>query len=231
MKRIMCLIFLLLISCAPVPVNPTPVPVSPTPAFTNPPSVPISSVFTYNQKCPHVCWLGINPGVTTIEEARTLLSSSSQIDQNSYINNAAGLRADWYLDRKQSLSNSVSVAVKNGVVQDIYIGFYTIVKIEEFIDLIGEPDEISVSKIYAAEAPRYIDYVVCYTSMNALIFVSTTNETGPDAEDSVEFLNLNIAPDDPSLPIWILELNEFRQPWLGFGHLEEYLLHAQPKLQ
>jgi len=220
MKRIMCLIFLFLISCAPVPASLTPVTVSPTPAPTNPPSVPMSSVFTYNQKCPHVCWLGINPGVTTAEEARTILNSSSQIDQTSYISNGEGFRFVW--NSRYPLKNRVSIAVKNGIVQDIYIDFYTIVKIQEFIDLIGQPDEISIRKVQVPDA-RFIDYILYYTSMNALIFVSTNNETGPDIEDSVNFLNLNIAPDDPSLPMWISEQNEFRQPWLGFGHLEEYL--------
>jgi hypothetical protein len=214
--RIMCLIFLFLTSC-------TPAPASPSPAYSSlPPSVSMSSAFTYNQECPHGCWLGINPGVTTAEEARTILSSSRQIDQNSYINDAAGFRVDWYMDRRQSLSNSVGIAVENGVVQKLNFGFYTIIKIREFIDLMGEPDEISVSKIYAAEAPRYIDYVVYYTSMNALIFVSTTNEAGPDIEDPVKILYLNISPEESTRLNFMADQN-LRQPWLGFGHLEEYL--------
>ncbi len=217
MKKIMCLIFLFLTSCAQAPASPSPVYSSP------PPLVPLSSVFTYNQKCPHVCWLGINSGVTTIEEARTILSSSSQIDQDSHINDAAGLRVEWYLDSRQSLPIRVGVAVENGVVQKINFGFYTLVKIQEFIDLMGQPDEISVTEIQAPDA-RYIDYVLYYTLMNALIFVSTNNETGPNMEDPVTILYLNINPDEANLLSFMAGQN-LRQPWLGFGHLEEYLLH------
>ena len=41
---------------------------------------PTMKVFEFSNRCSHICWLGINPGSTTSEEAKALLRSSKQID-------------------------------------------------------------------------------------------------------------------------------------------------------
>ena len=135
----------------------------------SPPLIPVSSSFTYNQECPHVCWLKINPGVTTVEETKTILNSSSQIDQTSYIEDDTGLRLEWYSDIRQSLPIRVGIVSENEVVQKLYFDFNTIVKIREFIDLMGEPDEISVKQELWVDGVN-TDYIIYYTSMSACIF-------------------------------------------------------------
>ena len=224
MKRIICLIFLFLTSC-------TPWYASPPPEYTSTPSlIPISSTFTYTKDCPHICWLGINPGVTTAEEALALLSSSSQIDQSSYVDkNETGVRVEWHTKQMGINPIRVGVVFENGIVNSISFDFGIYVKIGEFIDIIGQPDEISINK-NAAEMPRYMNYVVYYTSINALIFVNVTDIAGPDIDDPVTILYLNISPDKAK-PLSFMSGQNLRQPWLGFGHLEEYLLHTQPELQ
>jgi hypothetical protein len=231
MKRIMCLIFLLLTSCAPVPVNPPPASASPSPVYASPPaSVPMSSAFTYDHECPHICWLGINPGVTTVEEAKTIIYSSNQFvegtddESDNPVDNKIGFGVDWHTEQMGAGSTRVGMVFENGVVQDINFSFYTYVMIQEFIEVLGKPNEINIRIMQAPDA-RYINYILYYTSMNALIIVSAHNETGPDVEDSVDVLYLNISPDDPIasdiINFWLGQ--DLRQPWLGFGHLEEYL--------
>jgi len=212
----MCLIFLFLTSCAPATASPPPEYASPLPP------IPMSSAFVYTKECPHVCWLGINPGVTTTEDALVLLTSSSQIDQSSYIDdNETGIRVEWHTKQMGVNPIRVGMVYENGIVNSINFYFGIYVKLQEFIDLIGQPDEISISK-NAAEMPRYMNYAVYYTSINALIFVNTTDMTGPDIDDSVTILYLNITPDEAT-PLSFMSGQNLRQPWLGFGHLEEYL--------
>ncbi len=40
--------------------------------------------FKFNENCLHICWLGINPSITTAEEAKHILKESSQIDNQWY---------------------------------------------------------------------------------------------------------------------------------------------------
>jgi hypothetical protein len=189
----------------------------------------MNSAFTYNQECPHICWLGINPGVTAAEDALVLLSSSSQIDQSSYIDkNETGVRVEWRTKQMGINPIRVGMVFENGIVNRINFSFGIYVKIQEFIGLMGQPDEISIREVKASDA-SYIEYIVYYTSMNALIFVSTSNETGPDIDDAVSVLYLNITPDEAN-PLSFMSGQNLRQPWLGFGHLDEYLLRAPPEL-
>jgi hypothetical protein len=169
-----------------------------------------------------VCWLGIDPGVTTAEEALALLGSSSQIDQDSFEKNETGARVEWHSEPGISNQARVGMVFENGVVQSINFMFLVPVKIQGFVDLFGEPDEISIMENVAPDA-RYIDYFVYYTPEKIVMFVLIASENGPDPSDFIRDLYLNINPDDPNAPHWMLDYKDLRQPWLGFGHLDEYL--------
>jgi hypothetical protein len=230
MKKIICLFFMLLTSCAQAPASPSPAPANPSPVPTSPPSIPVSSSFVYNQECPHVCWMGIDPGVTTVEEAKTIIYSSNQIvegsddEEDNPEGNKIGFGVDWHVKQMGALPTRVAMGFENGIVTTISFSFYGPIKIQEFIDLFGEPDEINIRKMQAPDA-RYINYVLYYTSMDALIFITNYDESGANPNDPVDILYLNISPDDPvaSDLINFMVGQDLRQPWLGFGHLEEYL--------
>jgi len=218
-KKIICLVFILLTSCVPAPAS--------QPSVLASSSLDsVSSSFVYSEKCPYVCWLGISPGKTTAEEALKLLRSSDQIDQDSYIGkNETGLRVEWHTEQMGAHSTSVGMIFENGVVNKINFSFPSTVKIREFIDLIGMPDEISVEKDQTIEAACCIAYIVYYTSAKALMFAyaPVIDGNGPNEEDSINTLYLNMSADDPNGPQRLLDHKDLRQPWLGFRHLEEYL--------
>ncbi len=203
MKKVIitCMFFVLLISCT---------------------STPVSPPFVYNQECPHVCWLGINPGITTVEETRTLLSSSNQIDQASYTEDESGIGVEWFTKQMGVHSASVGIVLDKETVKSINFLFPTSVKVQEFIDLLGEPDQISIRKVKTPEV-TYFEYAIYYLIPKTLIFAFTTDENGPNPGDSVDIVYLNTDPDDPNVQNWFLQHKDLRQPWLGFGHLEEYL--------
>lgn len=204
--RVICLFFVLLTSCAPAPVIPP---------------------FEYNQKCPNVCWLGINPDITTAEEARKLINSSNQIDQGSSIEDKNGVSVEWFTKQMGVNPARVGMVLDNGKVSSLNFLFPAGVQIQEFIDLLGEPDEIRVRKVEAAEL-TYIEYIVYFTSIKAVALASSKSDDDPSLEDWAELLILNNWSDDPNAPNWLLQHKDFHQPWLGFGHKDEYLKHVVP---
>ena len=104
MKTILWLAFVLLTSCST--------------ASTGSPSL------VYNRDCPHVCWLGLKPGVTTAVEARSLLRSSSQINQTSYREDPSGFTVDW-ASRPNSEPTAVGLGIdEKGVVKTIYLKLF-----------------------------------------------------------------------------------------------------------
>ena len=214
---------MLLTSCVQAPESLLPMTVTPPP-------ITVSSSFVYNQECPHLCWLGINPSVTTDREALVLLSSSNQIARDSLEKNETGARVEWHSMPGISNQARVGIVFENGVVESINFMFLGPVKIQEFVDLFGEPDEISIRKVQAPDA-RYIDYFVYYTSKKIVMFVLAAGENGPDPSDSISDLYLNINPDDSNAPWWMLDYRDLRQSWLGFGHLDEYLKNRPSPLE
>jgi hypothetical protein len=60
------------------------------------------------------------------------------------------------------------------------------------------------------------------------VFAFTKDENGPYIEDSVDILYLNIDSGDLAVSNWLLTHKGLRQPWLGFGHADEYLKHDFP---
>lgn len=212
MKKIMCLIFILLTSC-------TSTPASPPPVSKSPPPIPISSSFAYNQECPHVCWLGINPGATTSKEAEELLHASNQIDQISYSDN--GIWAKWNTGDPNQLPSRVGMSIENGTVKIISFSPFPL-KIGEFVGMMRAPDEISIKQSMKTEGV-FTEYIVYYMSMRAILYISVPIADGPSANDIIDILMINISPEDSEIPKWVLDQQTLRQPWLGFGHLEEYL--------
>ena len=84
--------------------------------------------------------------------------------------------------------------------------------------------------IYAAEE-TYTTYVVYYVKANTFIYTSVYGESGPDKDDAIEILYLNVSPDNSTAPEWVVKHKDLRQPWLGFGHLEEYLKNRPSPLE
>ncbi len=216
MKKMVCLIFMVLTSCISAPISSSPIPVNPIP-------ISMKSSFTYNEECPHMCWLGVNPGATTIEDALALLSSSSQINQVSFEKNEARIEVEWHTEQMGVNPIRVYLDIENGVVNNMVFNFYIYVKAQEFIDLIGEPDEISIKQEQWVEGVS-TDYFLYYTSKKIVMFVLIASKNGPNSGDSIRNLYLNVGHDNPVVyGQFSSEHKNLRQPWLGFGHLEEYL--------
>jgi hypothetical protein len=167
----------------------------------------------------------INPGVTTMEEATTLLIASDQIDQQSIQNTEYGIAVKWLMGPKNTSYAWVKIyASDNGIdVKSITIGRLFPYTVKDIIDFLGEPDEISIALRIEPDA-RYLDYALYYTSLNTFFYAGTRGKMiGPDPNDYIEDMYLDTNLDDKNLYPWIIIDNGNRQPWLGYGHLDEYL--------
>jgi len=171
-----------------------------------------TEAFDTSEKCPHVCWLGINPGVTTSADAHRLLRASEWIDQKKFhIEEEESISTGWYYESTKSLRTNVFIQLKNGFVQSITIYSLPPFKIKDFVNLFGNPDKIEIRVVEYPEA-IIIPYGMYYSSRKLSIWSEVYEETDPSPDNFVAGLHLNVESD-----------SEHTQPWLGFGHLREYL--------
>jgi hypothetical protein len=209
-RKLSCLFLLLLVGCTARPETPP---------------------FVYNEECPHVCWLNINPGLTTMEDTRHLVATSNQISKlregsDIDINNESGFTIKWHTKQMGEKVTDVYVGIigEHGIVSSVTFNFPAYINLEEFIGMLGEPDEISVMKQETAEI-TYVEYILYYTKEKVLIASSTKDLTGPEITDPLGIVYLNIDLSSNNLPKWATDQIALRQPWLGFEKMDEYLLY------
>lgn len=175
--------------------------------------------FKVNDNCPHICWLGINPGVTTEAEAKKLVSNSKKFDQTQSYASDTGIRTYWF-SGKWSI---VTVAFDDGLVEQLSFEDLPY-SIGNFINILGEPEKINIARSIAFEnSPEHIEYRVYYLSRKIIIEVSSGSDNGPSPEDRIKLLMLNVDADAADIPFWLSDGNKDRQEWLGYGHLKDYL--------
>lgn len=209
MKRIFLVTFLLIASCSPSP--------SPTPDIT-----PSLDAFEFSEWCPDMCWLGIKPGYTTEEGAREMLIASDQIAEGEIHELDSSIHVDWFSTMEKTFTSNAFIIFRDGLVQRISFTILRPFTIQDFINLLGEPDEISLSLEEPPDAYPYIIYTLYYNTTQTRISAPTSIKTGPNPIDNIDLLTINADFDDQDLPTWMIEDYRNRQPWLGYGHLEEY---------
>jgi hypothetical protein len=221
MKRPILLFLLFLMSCAPVHTStPTPISAISIQSLRNdyPPSI---NAFDISEQCPHICWLSINPGITSAQQAHTLLRASDQIDQSIFHASEDGIETNWFLEKTKTFDSYVDVSSMEGIVESISFDGLSPFILNDFIGLIGEPDEISIRVNRAADA-EFVSYMVYYTTKKTRIWVLAGSYTGPDPDDRIEMLVLSTEFNTLS-PSWLADYDNYRQPWLGYGHFKDYL--------
>jgi hypothetical protein len=178
----------------------------------------LRQVLGIDVQCPYLCWQGIEPGVTSAEKARAMLGVTTQATRYS---------VDW----RDGVS--VSITSQNGLVKSINligqsnnINFF----MSDFIELLGDPDEIRIQIFPGIECPMGY-YFVYYSSRKMVLRVDFfLYDEGPSPDDVPIVIILNTEFDDNTFvglwgqPLYEPEKYPFkRQPWLGFGHIHDYL--------
>jgi hypothetical protein len=204
MKKTVFLILFVLTSCQ---------------AFSGRTAPATMNVFTLNEQCPYVCWLGINPGKTTLEEAKTLLTASNQIDQKSVkIYGNSSIDFVWYDRGLDANLSRVEIEFRDELVSSIFFNNFPF-SVNELVSLLGEPSQISITVLMGAHED-YFDYELYFPAQKVLLYSSPSgSQNGPQPDDDISRLVLNTEIYKYTLPAWAGKL----QPWLGYGHVKDYL--------
>lgn len=177
------------------------------------------NVFSSGQQCPHICWLGINPGTTTVDRAEAIVRASNQIDQKWTQITDSDIFAVWYPGKPQTFPSNVGIQFEKGLVKSISFTKLPFT-LDEFIKLLGEPEKININDVLVADA-EFIAYKVYFPSQKVMIEFYPGSPNGPDPNDTATGLLLNTefisgitSGHGPGPGV---------QPWLGYGHLNDYL--------
>jgi hypothetical protein len=190
---------------------------------------PYNQPLAHDAACPTICWFGINPGVSTIKDVESILGSTNQITDvtdNPY----SGLSVKWQTGNPDYFSSRVEISFGNDIVDSISFSPYPL-RLGELIEKIGPPEEISLVQEPSPDGGIFTVYIAYFPSMNSLLRVDSPIEIGPSEDDIIDLLIINIIPEDSSAPYWVTNHQAYRQPWLGFGHLEEYLKNRPMPLE
>lgn len=207
MKKVMILMLVFLTGCQSVSNN-----------ITNQPI----QAFEISEKCSHVCWLGINPSITSVEDAEALLRASNQIDQKTIVGSGDNIQVLWFTDKTKNLYSYVYLTYRKGLVQTIDFSTLSNFTLNDFTAFFGEPDEITIQ---VEQAPHgwISTYTLYYSASKTMIYTLSGGLEGPNPNDFIDDLSLNAEFDGSDLPPWRADDYENRQPWLGYGHIEDYL--------
>jgi hypothetical protein len=178
---------------------------------------PLLEAFESSEGCPVVCWLGIHPGVTTYEQAVQIITTSVQFDQDFTEISDKNIRAFWFPDKTRRFHTGVTISFSDSLVQSITLGRLTPFTLQDFIGFLGQPTEISLMVQKGLHDDKYTVYNLYYSSLKAFIQIRSTGEHGPEPKDFIYGLEINTE-----------YLDSYRQPWLGYGHFDEYMLRAIP---
>jgi hypothetical protein len=212
-KIILCL-SLLLTACTPL--IPAPTPIDPKTAtetylsqLSDANAAEALAAFDFSSKCPNVCWLGIQPGVTATKEALGKLKSSSQ--NNLFNQTETEIHTIWYKGARRFESN-VYLTLNNGSVRSISIDSMFVVKMSHIFKLLGEPNNIDILLVHPPDNVPYVQYSIYYKQQKITVVVTDGEWDGPNQNDKIEGIILG---------------EDFKggriQPWRGYGHLQDYL--------
>lgn len=166
--------------------------------------------------------MGIQPGVTTRKDAWEFIQSSKQVDKKSIRSSESGFEFQWFFGKLKTSYLQVGIGTENGAVSALSFLLLNEITLDELITVFGEPDKISIAREDASD-DIYLYYILYYPKIQVMIDVVTHDFSGPQAGDFPNFLGINPEFDGNKLPNWQARKYVDRQPWLGYGHIEEYL--------
>jgi hypothetical protein len=209
MKKLLFVLSLLLAGC--LPVTPTP-----TDSLTGT-YIPLLEAFAPSAECPNICWLGMHPGITTSEEAIKFIQSSDQFDQRATEILDDRMRTLWFPEKTKTLRTGVNIDFSKGLVKSITFGWLKPFTLQDFAGFLGPPDEMSLMVGNGVPGDKFTEYNLYYPSLKAYIQVRSDGRRGPQPDDFIELLAVNVKKQD-----------DYRQPWVGYGHFDQYFLRAIP---
>jgi hypothetical protein len=184
----------------------------------------LKGAFEISEECPKLCWLGINPGLTTTTDAIVLLQASPQIDQLGLQVSVLDIQADWFPNEDTVIPIHVYLDTDydSGIVNSISFSNLPQFSVGDLVTLLGKPNAITIELEQMPDS-LFLPYTLYYSSSTTMIYVIAGSESGPSEDDFVGILSLNLEFDSRTLPESRINDYEKSQPWLGYRNLEKYL--------
>ncbi len=227
----LCLLFLLA-GCAPMSARPNPTETS-TFAITATRTqfaglatrTPISThvfqdnhapinAFKPGENCPNLCWMGIHVGTTSAGQAVTLLKNAKNIEQVQLF--GSSIQAVWLHHGIQESETSVSLQFSNGVIESMSLHAFEFFNVGDLLSVLGEPDSLNIHNDCGMDSCT--DYLFYYSTFDTTVKVWPGGTRGLAPTDPVTEISVNMHKESP----------EYLQPWLGYGHLTDYLKKPMP---
>ena len=208
MKKILPLLFILLTGCIFMQSEPQQ-------DYKHP-----VETFEYSERCPNICWLGIQPNITTKDEVRAILKASDLIERKSIEWSDNEVTALWSVKYIGPVNAHIDVGIEDDMVSYIAITQPHPLTTADLIELLGSPEEIS---IFVDHSTSFTWYYLYYFSLRVIIeaWNNRGEVAGPQPNDDIMFFMVDITDND--LLGKHQRIYEEAQPWLGYGCLEEYL--------
>ncbi|MBK9927747.1 MAG: hypothetical protein IPP66_20945 [Anaerolineales bacterium] len=168
------------------------------------------SAFEFNERCKPACWFGVEPGVTTIDDAVALLAGNGKSGVRLSEIADQEIQAEWYVGKDRFLMR-VYIKAETNVVKSITLQQMCCIRVKYFIDLLGTPDGASAD-IHQAPGLTVTNYFVYYLEKKTALNIMDYDLQGLDQDAFIEAIFL---ADEFSV--------ENIQPWIGYGYLKEYL--------
>jgi hypothetical protein len=208
MKKIMLIWLVLLTSCAPI---------YSTILNNDPPSV---KAFEVGEKCLHVCWLGIQPEITSANEAISILMASNQINHEAlFKRSGTGLQTIWFTNGTKTVYSYVWLTFQDNLVKSIQFQQLVPFRMKHFLSIFGEPDAIIIDLDHTIDGGDLVNYAVYIPQYKVSLSVYPGSWDGPNPEDLVGPMTIDA---DFTYSFFLNGVKQ--QPWLGYGHLKDYLL-------
>lgn len=183
----------------------------------NPILHPLVEAFQQNTQCPNLCWLGIHPGTTTAEQAIKIFKNtegkiSMQVSDHS-------INGEWFSDKEKKSPCSVTINFSNGVVDSLTLGSLAIFTVSDFVNILGEPSRMTIQWAEVGDGDvKLTDYTLYYPELRIEIQANSGGWGGPSPDGGIIWLRVNTPPRNA----------QYFQPWLGYGHLQDYSPRAVP---
>lgn len=145
-----------------------------------------------DSNCVPPCWRGINPGATTLEEAKEAISSMVDVDHRSLV---SGDGVSFRFSRQVG-EQSADLEVKQGIITSITFRMGQTIRLQQLLAITGEPSLVCAASWWSDHRWLTVDMLDPLSGF-ALSFrddwfrteASTTTITGDEPVDTVVFFN------------------------------------------
>ena len=145
--------------------------------------------------------------------------ASNQINHEKLFQRSdTGLLTLWFTDETKTYYSYVGLTFEGNLVKSIEFNLLTPFKMNYFISLFGEPDTIIIDLDHTIDGGNLVNYAVYIPHSKVSLSVYPGSWDGPNPEDPIRSMTINA---EFTYSIFLKKVKQ--QPWLGYGHLKDYL--------